>query len=113
MFAQGKPYTSIQSELKLNDVCLVPNSGMIFIANESPKILIYFIPVSLTLLFLFFFVVSDNIVSDNIVSDNIVSDNIVSGSIVTDNIVSDNIVSEKRCQSRGSDCDSAQDRHET
>ncbi|KAK7099871.1 nucleolar protein 10-like [Littorina saxatilis] len=40
----GKPYTSIQPETDLNSMCLVPESGLIFIANEAPKILTYYIP---------------------------------------------------------------------
>ena len=43
---QGKPYTSIQPESDLNSMCLVPESGLIFLANEAPKILSYYIPVS-------------------------------------------------------------------
>ena len=43
---QGKPYTSIQPESDLNSMCLVPESGLIFIANEAPKILSYYVPVS-------------------------------------------------------------------
>ena len=43
---KGKPFTSIEPGSGLNNVCLVPNSGMLFMANESPKILVYYIPVS-------------------------------------------------------------------
>ncbi|RMZ93568.1 Nucleolar 10 [Brachionus plicatilis] len=40
----GKPYTSIEPGTGLNNLCLVPNSGMLFMANESPKIQVYYIP---------------------------------------------------------------------
>jgi ribosome biogenesis protein ENP2 len=40
----GQPYTAIQADRDLNDLCVVPNSGMIFVANEAPKILSYYIP---------------------------------------------------------------------
>lgn len=40
----GKPFTSIEPDTGLNNICLVPNSGMMFLANEAPKILVYYIP---------------------------------------------------------------------
>lgn len=40
----GKPYTSIEPGSGLNNICLVPNSGMLFMANEAPKMLVYYIP---------------------------------------------------------------------
>lgn len=40
----GKPYTSIEPGPDLNNMCLVPESGLIFIANEAPKIFTYYIP---------------------------------------------------------------------
>ncbi|XP_054717941.1 nucleolar protein 10-like [Uloborus diversus] len=40
----GKPYTTIQAPVHLNDLCIVPNSGLLFMANEDRKILTYFIP---------------------------------------------------------------------
>lgn len=40
----GKPYTTIQSPVHLNDLCLVKNTGLLFLANEDKKILTYFIP---------------------------------------------------------------------
>nr|XP_033795184.1 nucleolar protein 10 isoform X1 [Geotrypetes seraphini] len=40
----GKIFTSIEPEHDLNDVCLYPNSGMLFTANEAPKMSIYYIP---------------------------------------------------------------------
>ncbi|KAB7495536.1 Nucleolar protein 10 [Armadillidium nasatum] len=40
----GKPYTSIESGVKYNDMCSIPGSGMIFIAAETPKMESYFIP---------------------------------------------------------------------
>jgi ribosome biogenesis protein ENP2 len=41
---KGKPYTSIEPGTSLNSLCLVPDSGMIFMANEATKILVYYIP---------------------------------------------------------------------
>ncbi|KAL7988055.1 hypothetical protein Chor_006974 [Crotalus horridus] len=41
----GKIFTSIEPEHNINDVCLYPNSGMLFTANETPKMNIYYIPV--------------------------------------------------------------------
>jgi len=46
-YFQGKLFTSIEPGVELNQFCLVPNSGMMFISNESPKIQSYYIPVSL------------------------------------------------------------------
>ena len=43
---QGKPYTSIEPGTELNDVCIVPDTGLLFMANEAPKMLTYYIPVS-------------------------------------------------------------------
>ncbi|KAH0564190.1 nucleolar protein 10 [Cotesia glomerata] len=40
----GKLYTSIQSTAEFNDLCVVPDSGLLFIANEDPKIQSYYIP---------------------------------------------------------------------
>ncbi|XP_076368050.1 nucleolar protein 10 lethal (2) 34Fd isoform X2 [Tachypleus tridentatus] len=40
----GKPFTSIQPQTDLNDLCLYPNSGMMFLTNEDRKILTYYIP---------------------------------------------------------------------
>jgi hypothetical protein len=42
---KGKPYTSIEPGSGINNLCVVPNSGMIFMANEAPKMLVYYIPV--------------------------------------------------------------------
>ena len=43
---QGKAYTAIEPGTDLNDLCVVPKSGMMFMATESPKVLTYYIPVS-------------------------------------------------------------------
>ena len=43
---QGKAFTSVEPGTALNDLCLVPDTGMLFLANEAPKILTYYIPVS-------------------------------------------------------------------
>ncbi|MEE6476810.1 hypothetical protein FKM82_011228 [Ascaphus truei] len=40
----GKVFTSIEPETDINDVCLYPNSGMLFTANEAPKMNAYYIP---------------------------------------------------------------------
>ena len=44
---QGKAYTSIEPGTDLNDMCVVPGSGLLFMANEAPKMLSYYIPVSM------------------------------------------------------------------
>ncbi|XP_053212189.1 nucleolar protein 10-like [Panonychus citri] len=40
----GKPFTSVQSQYDLNDLCLVPETGMFFLACENQKIQSFFIP---------------------------------------------------------------------
>ncbi|KAI9502105.1 WD40-repeat-containing domain protein [Coemansia spiralis] len=40
----GKPFTSIEPPNDINDVCLVPDSGLLFVAGESTEIQSYFIP---------------------------------------------------------------------
>ncbi|XP_062591859.1 nucleolar protein 10-like [Saccostrea cucullata] len=40
----GKAFTSIEPGTNLNDLCLLPNSGLLFMANEGQKILSYYIP---------------------------------------------------------------------
>lgn len=40
----GKPFTSIEPSTDINDLCLYPDSGLVFMATESPKMLVYFIP---------------------------------------------------------------------
>lgn len=40
----GAPHTSIESEVDFNDLCLVPNSGMLFLATEDVKLQTYFLP---------------------------------------------------------------------
>ncbi|XP_059163075.1 nucleolar protein 10-like [Physella acuta] len=40
----GKPMTAIEPGVNLNQLCVVPNTGLIFLANEAPKVLTYFIP---------------------------------------------------------------------
>lgn len=41
----GKLFTSIESgDFTFNNLCHVPNSGLMFMANESPKIYCYYIP---------------------------------------------------------------------
>ncbi|XP_047108300.1 nucleolar protein 10 [Schistocerca piceifrons] len=40
----GKLFTSIEAAVDFNNLCLVPNSGMMFVANEGVKIQAYYIP---------------------------------------------------------------------
>lgn len=40
----GKPYTAIESEFELNDLAVYPDSGLIFMANEQPRMQVHFIP---------------------------------------------------------------------
>uniref|UniRef100_A0A1E1XDF1 Putative nucleolar protein n=1 Tax=Amblyomma aureolatum TaxID=187763 RepID=A0A1E1XDF1_9ACAR len=40
----GKAFTSVTPGVDLNDLCLVGNSGLFFLANEDKKILSYYIP---------------------------------------------------------------------
>ncbi|KAH7641874.1 nucleolar protein 10-like protein [Dermatophagoides farinae] len=40
----GTPFTAIQADNDLNMLAAYPDSGMMFVANESPKILTYYIP---------------------------------------------------------------------
>ncbi|KAI4492013.1 hypothetical protein M0802_010138 [Mischocyttarus mexicanus] len=40
----GKLYTSIEAEHDFNDLCVIPNTGMLMIANEHAKIQTYYIP---------------------------------------------------------------------
>lgn len=44
----GEPWTSVEGEAQFNDLCLVPGTGMFFVANEDKKMLVYYIPVSQT-----------------------------------------------------------------
>jgi len=43
---QGTPLTAVEGDAALNDLCLVPNTGMFFAATETQKMLSYFVPVS-------------------------------------------------------------------
>uniref|UniRef100_A0A3Q1I510 Nucleolar protein 10 n=1 Tax=Anabas testudineus TaxID=64144 RepID=A0A3Q1I510_ANATE len=40
----GKVFSSIQPQSNINDVCMYPNSGMLFTANEDPKMNTFYIP---------------------------------------------------------------------
>lgn len=40
----GKAYTAIEPGTELNDLCVIPGSGLLFMANEAPKVLTYYIP---------------------------------------------------------------------
>ncbi|KRT79133.1 hypothetical protein AMK59_6416, partial [Oryctes borbonicus] len=40
----GKLYTSIEASTEFNNLCIVPNTGLLFIANENTKIQSYYIP---------------------------------------------------------------------
>lgn len=37
-------YTSIEASTEFNNLCIVPNTGLLFIANENTKIQTYYIP---------------------------------------------------------------------
>ena len=36
----GKPFTSIEATADFNDLCLYKNSGLMFLANEQPKMFV-------------------------------------------------------------------------
>merc|ERR1719481_1957276 len=40
----GKPYTSIESTAEFNDMALYPRSGLVFLANEQPRMQVFYIP---------------------------------------------------------------------
>ncbi|KAI7804801.1 nucleolar protein 10 isoform X1 [Triplophysa rosa] len=40
----GKMFSSIEPQANINDVCLYPSSGMLFTANEDPKMNTFYIP---------------------------------------------------------------------
>ncbi|KAG0638643.1 WD40-repeat-containing domain protein [Tuber brumale] len=40
----GKPWTSVEPSVDINDVCVVPNSGMLFTANEGREMHSFLIP---------------------------------------------------------------------
>uniref|UniRef100_A0A8C2XSQ2 Nucleolar protein 10 n=1 Tax=Cyclopterus lumpus TaxID=8103 RepID=A0A8C2XSQ2_CYCLU len=40
----GKAFSSIQPQTNINDVCIYPNSGMLFTANEDPKMNTFYVP---------------------------------------------------------------------
>ncbi|XP_006626131.2 nucleolar protein 10 [Lepisosteus oculatus] len=40
----GKVFASIEPQHDINDICLYPNSGMLFTANEDPKMNTFYIP---------------------------------------------------------------------
>ncbi|XP_002736686.1 nucleolar protein 10-like [Saccoglossus kowalevskii] len=40
----GKAYTSIEPLCSINDLCVLPDTGLLFLATESPKMQSYFIP---------------------------------------------------------------------
>uniref|UniRef100_A0A4W5PUG7 Nucleolar protein 10 n=1 Tax=Hucho hucho TaxID=62062 RepID=A0A4W5PUG7_9TELE len=46
----GKVFSSIEPQTNINDVCIYPDSGMLFTANEDPKMNTFYIPVSSTIL---------------------------------------------------------------
>lgn len=41
---QGKLYTSIEAQHDFNDICVIPNTGMLLIANEHTKMQTFYIP---------------------------------------------------------------------
>lgn len=40
----GKLYTSIESQYDLNDMCVIPGTGMLLIANENTRMQTYYVP---------------------------------------------------------------------
>eukprot|EP00092_Neocalanus_flemingeri_P000012 GFUD01000012.1.p1 GENE.GFUD01000012.1~~GFUD01000012.1.p1 ORF type:complete len:702 (+),score=282.39 GFUD01000012.1:61-2166(+) len=40
----GKPYTSIESTAEFNDLVLYPKSGLMFLANEQPRMQVFYVP---------------------------------------------------------------------
>merc|ERR1712240_330349 len=40
----GKPYTSIESTAEFNDLVVYPKSGLMFLANEQPRMQVFYIP---------------------------------------------------------------------
>jgi len=44
--SQGAAVTAVEKESDINHMEVVEGSGLFFLANESPKIATYFIPVS-------------------------------------------------------------------
>ncbi|XP_022914298.2 nucleolar protein 10 [Onthophagus taurus] len=40
----GKLYTSIEAKSEFNNLCIVPNTGLLFIANENTKMQTFYIP---------------------------------------------------------------------
>jgi len=40
----GKPYTSIESTAEFNDLELYPKSGLMFLANEQPRMQVFYVP---------------------------------------------------------------------
>lgn len=40
----GKPYTSIEATADFNDLCLYRQSGLLFLANEQPKMQVFYVP---------------------------------------------------------------------
>ncbi|XP_067213552.1 nucleolar protein 10 [Linepithema humile] len=40
----GKIYTSIEAQHNFNDLCVIPNTGMLLLANETQKMQTYYIP---------------------------------------------------------------------
>jgi ribosome biogenesis protein ENP2 len=44
--SDGSPFTAIEPDHAINDVCYLPETGMVFMACEDSKMLSYYIPVS-------------------------------------------------------------------
>jgi len=40
----GKPHTSIESTAEFNDLVIYPGSGLLFLANEQPRMQVFYIP---------------------------------------------------------------------
>ena len=42
--SNGRPYTSIESTAEFNDLVLYPNSGLLMLANEQPRMQVFYVP---------------------------------------------------------------------
>ena len=46
---QGSAFTAIEPENGVNDLCQFADSGLLFLATEDSKMLVYYIPVRVTI----------------------------------------------------------------
>ncbi len=43
---QGTPFTTVEPDHDINDMCYVTGTGLLYLAAEDSKLLSYYIPVS-------------------------------------------------------------------